>query len=142
MADSDVFLPLDLTPGSPFTGNTWEADQAGLRVILDYLQSIKDSITGRDAVTIANGTQLLGTDIRTVLSDCTVAAVTLFLQDASLFTGRVLFFRKTDGGANNLTVRSAANQMLDGGATLTVTAALPRLTLVSDGARWWSLSIS
>jgi hypothetical protein len=53
---------------------------------------------------------------------------------ASGWWGKV---RKTDGGANNVTVLPYGSETIDGGASATLTLASPEIILYTDGTNWF-----
>ena len=89
------------------------------------------------AAKTANYTLTEADDI--VLGDATGGAFTLTLPTAAGKTGRIYMAKKTDAGANAVTLDGSGAETIDGAATLALTAAAPR-AIVSDGTNWQTVA--
>lgn len=66
------------------------------------------------------------------------AARAITLPAPAAVVGKVIAIRKTDAGANNVTLTPPSGQ-IDGAASLVLTAAAPRAMLASDGTNYFTL---
>ena len=72
----------------------------------------------------------------TILADGTTAAFAVTLPTAIGCQGRVYTIKRSNSGANNITVGTTASQTIDGATTKTLGAQFSTLTLQSDNANW------
>lgn len=73
-----------------------------------------------------------------ILVSAAGGARAITLPAAAAAMGKLIAVRKTEGGANTVTLTPAAG-LIDGAATLVLTAAAPRATLVSDGTNYYTV---
>jgi len=73
-----------------------------------------------------------------VMVNASGGARTVTLQQPAEAKGKTMFFRKTEGSANNVTLTPPSG-LIDGAASLALTAASPRATLISDGTNYYSV---
>lgn len=66
------------------------------------------------------------------------AARAITLPAPAAVVGKVLAVRKTEGSANNVTLTPPSG-LIDGAATLVLTAAAPRAMLASDGTNYYTV---
>ena len=131
--DTDPRLPTSSAPGvQALTTRLYEL----LRVIARALNEIADGYVGNAVVTSANHTVQPGDTA--VLVSAAGGARTVTLQEPGQHKGKRLAVRKTEGGGNNVTV-SPPSGTIDGGASLTLTAAAPRADIVSDGTNFFTV---
>lgn len=74
----------------------------------------------------------------TVLANAAGGAYAVTLQAPGQHKGKRVAVRKTEGGANNVTVTPPSGT-IDGAATLVLTAAAPRCDLVSNGTNFFTV---
>lgn len=74
----------------------------------------------------------------TVLANAAGGAFAVTLQDPGAAKDKTMFFRKTEGGANNVTLTPPSG-LIDGAATLALTAAAPRQRVVCDGTNFYTV---
>lgn len=72
-------------------------------------------------------------------ADTTSAAFTMTLPKASPQAGRLLYVKRIDGSANNLTVDGNGSETIDGAATIILTTQWESRGLFSDGSNWITL---
>lgn len=65
-------------------------------------------------------------------------ARTITLLSPAAAAGKLIAVRKTEGSANNVTLTPPSG-LIDGGASLALTAASPRATLISDGTNFYTV---
>lgn len=85
--------------------------------------------------TVTANTTATATD-HTILGDTTSAAFQLTLPTAVGITGRMYTLKRTNSGANNLTVGTTSSQTIDGSTTYVMTTQYKYITVQSDGANW------
>lgn len=68
--------------------------------------------------------------------DTSGGGVTVTLPTAAAMKGLLLTVKKSDGGANTLTVDANGSETIDGATTATTTAAYGVLRLISNGSSW------
>lgn len=73
-----------------------------------------------------------------IFANATGGAFTVTVPAAGSTNGKLMAFRKTDGGANSVTLTPAAGQ-INGAASLALTAASPRAVLASDGTNYYTV---
>lgn len=88
------------------------------------------------AVRTLTGTGNILADDSVVLCNATSAAFTTTLPTASGIAGRRYTIKRTNGGANNVTVATTSSQTIDGATTNVLGMQYAVLTVVSDGANW------
>jgi hypothetical protein len=81
----------------------------------------------------------LEADYDVIPADTTGAAFTITLPKAALHKGRLVFVKRINGGANNLTVDGDGAETIDGAANITLTAQWEVKRLTSDGTNWLTL---
>lgn len=87
--------------------------------------------------------EILADSTEIVLCDATAGAFTVTLPPAATNTGRVIGVKKTDSSANAVTIDGNAAELIDGAATLVITAQNAHSVLGCDGVGWkvlWSVS--
>lgn len=84
----------------------------------------------------ANYTMQDGDTVLLVSAAGGARAITLPSPAAAV--GKLIAVRKTEAGANAVTLTPATGQ-IDGGATLVLTAAAPRATIASDGTNYFTV---
>lgn len=72
----------------------------------------------------------------TVKVDATGAARTITLPAAAGCTGRIYVIKKTDGGANAVTVDANASETIDGSTTFALATQYKYVSIQSDGTNW------
>ena len=72
-----------------------------------------------------------------VSADCTTADVNLTLPTASAGTGRIFYFKRTDGSGNNVLVTADGAETIDGNSNYTLTTQYQNVNVISDGTEWW-----
>lgn len=72
-----------------------------------------------------------------VLADVTARSQTVTLPLASEVAGKFLWFKKKDTSGNSLTL--SATSLIDGSATLSLTASKAHAQLFSDGTTYWRM---
>lgn len=72
-----------------------------------------------------------------VLVDTTSGAVTVTLPAAAVSTGKRFTVKKTNAGANNVTLDGDGSETIDGAATLAWNTQYAAYTVQSDGSVWW-----
>jgi hypothetical protein len=72
----------------------------------------------------------------TVLGDATSGAITITLPTAVGAIGRTYIIKRTNSGANNVTITTTSSQTIDGVTTFTLSNQYDTITVVSDGANW------
>jgi hypothetical protein len=81
----------------------------------------------------------LEADYDVIPADTTGAAFTITLPKAALHKGRLVFVKRINAGANNLTVDGDGAETIDGAASVTLTAQWEVKRLTSDGTNWLTL---
>lgn len=71
-----------------------------------------------------------------ILANATTGAFTITLPTAVGITGRQYTVKRTNAGANNVTVGTTSSQTIDGATTKTLGGQWSFVTVVSDGANW------
>jgi hypothetical protein len=74
-----------------------------------------------------------------VLADATAASLTVTLPYAADCRACVLTVKKTDAGANAVTVAAKSGETVDGSASVTLAAQYDAVRLYCDGAAWWKI---
>lgn len=72
---------------------------------------------------------------RLILCDCTSNAITVNLQPAIQQVG-IVYIKKTDSSANEVTVDANGSETIDGAGTKTISAQYVTITLISDRNNW------
>lgn len=72
-----------------------------------------------------------------ILADATAGAITVNLPTAAMNRDRVLICKKTDAGANAVTIDPSGSETIDGAATLAITTQYQSYTIQCDGMAWW-----
>ena len=73
-----------------------------------------------------------------IFVDATAGARTVTLQQPAESQGKRVSVRKTDASANDVTVQGPSG-LIDGAATLVLTAAAPKCTLASNGTNHFTI---
>lgn len=107
-----------------------------LRAIAAAVNRLDDGYTSAVVSTAANYTVQRGDSV--ILISAAGGVRTVTLQHPSESKGKLVAIRKTEGGANNVTV-SPTSGLIDGAASVTLTAASPRIMLASDGTNHFSV---
>lgn len=74
-----------------------------------------------------------------VLVDTTSGAVTVTLPVAAVSAGKRYTVKKTNAGANNVTLDGNGAETIDGAATVVWNTQYLAYTVQSDGATWWTI---
>lgn len=132
-------MKLDLDPRLPIDGGLsrlvtrlYEL----LRLAAQANNQHADGFVFGTQVLAANYTMQQGDSVLLVSAATGARAVTLLSPAAAL--GKLIAVRKTDGGANTVTLSGPTGQ-IDNAATLVLTAAAPRATLASDGTNYFTV---
>jgi hypothetical protein len=164
MAQGDTYtmlLPRKVaTPGRPADPEV--VDYENLREVirqlwrqLAYLEGRLGPVTLRDSVTVLG---LVTTEspeptfvsidvdpyvieseaVRFVFADATSAAISVYLPAAT--EGKTIWVKKTDAGGNSVFVLGQNNALVDGAASVGLSAADPMRGFVGDGSDWWSFT--
>lgn len=107
-----------------------------LRLIVQANNKHADGFVHAGQVLSANYTMQDGDCVLLVSAAGGARAITLLSPAAAV--GKLVTVRKTDAGANNVTLTPATGQ-IDGAATLVLTAAAPRAMLASDGTNYFTV---
>jgi parallel beta-helix repeat protein len=75
-----------------------------------------------------------------ILADATSAAFTVTLPTAVGRTGRIFRIKRTNSGANAVTVGTTSAQVIDGAATYSLSAQYAYVTVQSNGTNWWIIA--
>jgi hypothetical protein len=120
---------LDLMTGAETGRGTWQK-----------LNEAIEQRASRNFVTLVAGDSPYAiTDAdQVVYVDSTAGSVTVDLPAAADSAGRVLVFKKLVAG-NTLTIDGNASELVEGGATLALTAALATARLHCNGTAWFSI---
>lgn len=92
--------------------------------------TVKDTITA---------TYALEDGFDVIPADTTSAAFTITLPKAGKHKGRVIYIKRIDASANNLTVDGDGSETIDGAASITLTTQWEIRRLTSDGTGWLEL---
>ena len=79
----------------------------------------------------------IGASDSLILADGTTAAFTVTLPNAGSLTGEVFTIKRTNTGANNITVGTTSSQTIDGATTKTLGAQWSSITVQSSGTSWF-----
>lgn len=93
-------------------------------------------VFGTQVLSSANYTMQEGDSVLMVSAAGGARAITLLAPAAAL--GKLIAVRKTEGGANNVTLTPATG-LINGAATLVLTAAAPGAVLASDGTNYFTV---
>lgn len=107
-----------------------------LRLIAQANNRRADGFVFGTQVLSANYTMQEGDSVLMVSAAGGARAITLLAPAAAL--GKLIAVRKTEGGANNVTLTPATGQ-INGAATLVLTAAAPGAVLASDGTNYFTV---
>jgi hypothetical protein len=105
------------------------------------------SIPKLQSGTITYGTTVTGSNATTsefrtaFLISCSSGNRQLTLRDLDCVAGRMYIVKKTDSGANNLiaTRESGSTKTIDGATSITDNSAYAKITVISDGANWFTI---
>lgn len=75
----------------------------------------------------------------TLLCNATGAAIVVALPAAASSAGRMLNIKKIDASANTVTIDPNGAELVDGAATLALTAQYQSTKIQCDGTAWWVL---
>lgn len=122
------------------------ADSTGLSIgdidifggVQGYDQKVSDYIAGQVAVGTRTITAsgAVQADDYLILANATTGAIVLTLPGAAANNGRVLTVKKTDAGANTVTVDGSGAETIDGAATHVLALQYDTVTVISDGTGW------
>jgi len=132
-------MRLDLDPRLPTEGSVSRLVTRlfeVLRLIAQANNKRADGYVFAGQVLSANYTMQDGDSALLVNATTGARAITLLSPAAAL--GKAILVRKTDATANNVTLTPATG-LVDGGATLVLTAAAPRAMLISDGTNYFTV---
>lgn len=76
----------------------------------------------------------------TILGNATTAAFTVTLPTAANICGKVFTIKKTDSGANAVTVGTTSSQTIDGATTYSLATQYKYVKVMSDGSNWQVVS--
>lgn len=107
-----------------------------LRLIAQANNRRADGFVFGTQVLSANYTMQEGDSVLMVSAAGGARAITLLSPAAAL--GKLIAVRKTEGGANNVTLTPATG-LINGAATLVLTAAAPGAVLASDGTNYFTV---
>lgn len=107
-----------------------------LRLIVQANNKHGDGYVHASQVLSASYTMQDGDSVLLVSAAGGARAITLVSPAAAL--GKLVTVRKTEAGANNVTLTPATG-LIDGAATLVLTAAAPRAMLASDGTNYFTV---
>lgn len=94
-----------------------------------------------DAVT-KTATATLTTLEAYIFADATAGAMTLTLPPAADKTGQQIFVVKTDSSISNVVLDGDGSETINGSATYTLSTQYSKVTIISDGTRWFVVSLS
>lgn len=75
-----------------------------------------------------------------ILGDATGGSLTITLPAAASNTGRLYFIKKTDSGANTVTVDGNASETIDGATTIVLGNENEAILIICNGTAWFILS--
>lgn len=107
-----------------------------LRLVAQANNRRADGFVFGTQVLSANYTMQEGDSVLMVSAAGGARAITLLAPAAAL--GKLIAVRKTEGGANNVTLTPATG-LINGAATLVLTAAAPGAVLASDGTNYFTV---
>lgn len=107
-----------------------------LRLVAQANNRRADGFVFGTQVLSANYTMQDGDSVLMVSAAGGARAITLLAPAAAL--GKLIAVRKTEGGANNVTLTPATG-LINGAATLVLTAAAPGAVLASDGTNYFTV---
>lgn len=107
-----------------------------LRALLGKVNTCLDGYVG-GVVSITAAYTVQRGDV-TVLANAAGGAFAVTLQAPGEAKDKTMFFRKTEAGANNVTLTPPSG-LIDGAATLALTAAAPRQRVVCDGTNFYTV---
>lgn len=107
-----------------------------LRLIAQANNRRADGFVFGTQVLSSNYTMQEGDSVLMVSAAGGARAITLLAPAAAL--GKLIAVRKTEGGANNVTLTPATG-LINGAATLVLTAAAPGAVLASDGTNYFTV---
>ena len=119
----------------PRVRNAFAVAAEGFRVIATALNNTMSVLPFEGAFTAYTS----GTIAKTpgvYLVDATAGAVTFQLPSAVSLKGKFFFIKKSDAGANAVTVTCALSETIDGSGTSALAAQYDALLIVSDGVGW------
>jgi hypothetical protein len=97
------------------------------------------TLTYGTTITSSNGTT---SEFKTAfLINCTSGNRQLNLRDIDCVPGRMYIVKKTDSGANVLSVtrESGSTKTIDGATSITDNSAYAKITVISDGTNWFTI---
>lgn len=103
------------------------------RVAATVNQLVAKNLKVRPTVT---GTYTLEDDYDIFPLDSTGGAFTVTLASAGASSGRLVYFKRINAGANNITIDGNGSETIDGAATTVLTVQWESRTLYSDGSNW------
>jgi hypothetical protein len=125
---------VNLAQGSDMVSSSYDTDNDG---VVDYSESQKVS----NVTSIDDGDSpysVLSTD-KTILVDCSSAAVTVTLPAASSNSGKVLEIKDLlgDAGSNNITISPTSTDVIEGtNSSLVINKPFTFCKVYSDGSKW------
>lgn len=129
--DTDPRLPTDGSLGRLVT-RLYEL----LRLAAQANNRRADGFVFAQQVLSANYTMQEGDSV--ILMNAAGGARTVTLLSPAAALGKLIAVRKTEGSANNVTLTPPTG-LIDGAASLALTAAAPRATIVSDGTNYFTV---
>ena len=88
------------------------------------------------AISTKTTTYTLNANDSVILADATGGAFSLNLPTAVGISGTVYDIKRTNSGANNVTIDASGAQTIDGALTYVLTVQYQSVTLISDGSNW------
>lgn len=74
-----------------------------------------------------------------ILANAAGAPFAVTLPTAAGNRNKPIRIKRTNTGANAVTIAAAGSENVDGGATLVIGTAYQAFWLISDGSNWWSI---
>jgi len=75
-----------------------------------------------------------------ILANAAGGAITLNLPPAALVPGRIYVIKRTNSGANTVTVDANGSETIDGALTHVLSPQWNAITIISDGTAWYITS--
>lgn len=104
------------------------------RFIAQIIEVIRRVLRPDSRTATATGTITLGNDL--ILVNTTSGAVTLTLPKLDTAYGKIFTIKKTNAGANNVTVDGFASETIDGAATLVWNTQYQTYRLFAGTTEW------
>ena len=92
------------------------------------------------SITDSDSPYTMTEDVEVVLADATAGVITVNLPAVATSTELFYTVKKTDGGANVVTVDTPGAETIDGSANVGLAAQYSTVAVVSDSANWHIIS--